>query len=246
MGGCAIQTLSSKPSACIRAAFPHTIPVMTGYLALGAAFGILLAQNGYGPVWALMMSVCVFAGSMQFVGAGLLAAAFAPAETALLTLMVNARHLFYGLPMIERWRDVGNTKPYQIFALTDETFSLLISTDPPNGIEPRAFEFWLAALDQLYWVAGSVAGSLIAGALPFDTAGIDFAMTALFVVIFIEQWRGGKGRLSAMIGVCGALLCRVLLGAQWFLLGSMVLIAASLVGARRYIDKSSAKGGCPE
>ena len=247
--GDTISALTSRPFACIRAAFPYTIPVMTGYLALGTGFGILLYENGYGVAWAALMSVTMYAGSMQYVGAGLLAAPFAPAQVALLTLMVQARHLFYGLPLIERWREAGKTKPYHIFSLTDETFSLLISVETPVGIEPRAFEFWMALLDQSYWIAGSIAGSLIAKALPFDTAGVDFTMTALFIVIFIEQWRSAKGRLPAVIGVASSILCRILFGSQWFLLASMAMITAALIFARGHIEKvigttgESAPGG---
>jgi len=236
-GGDIISSLNSKPSACIRAAFPHTLPVLTGYLALGAGFGILLADKGYGLQWALFMSVAMFAGSMQFVGAGLLAAPFAPAQTALMTFMVNARHLFYGLPMIERWKGSGRRKPYQIFALTDETFSLLVSVETPPDLEPRAFEFWMAALNHSYWIAGSAAGALIARAIPFDPAGIDFSMTALFVVIFLEQWRGGKGRLPAAAGLGCALICLIAFGDRWFLLPSMAVILAVLLAVRPVLEK---------
>ncbi|MDR2505955.1 MAG: AzlC family ABC transporter permease [Oscillospiraceae bacterium] len=214
-------------------AFPYTIPVMTGYLSLGAAFAILMERNGLAVWWSVLMSVIVYAGSMQFVGAGLVAAPFAPLETAVLTLMVNARHLFYGLPMLDRWRDSGRLKPYQIFALTDETFSVLLTAKAPAGMNPRAFEFCVALMNQLYWICGTIIGAIIANALPFDTAGVEFSMTALFVVIFLEQWKSRRNRAFAVAGVAATLVSRVAFGDKWFLLYAMAMIILALIPLRR-------------
>ena len=231
--------MTSKPSAtlrALRAAFPRTLPVLTGYLFLGMAFGILLQSKGYGAAYAGLMSVVIYAGSMQFVAAGLLAGGFAPLQAGLLALMVNARHLFYGLSMLDRFKDRGRAKPYLIFALTDETFSLLLSAQPPEGVDPGRFDLCVSLLDQCYWVAGSVLGALLGEALAFPTQGISFVMTALFVVIFLEQWQTRKGRIPALVGVCGAALCRLIFGSEWFILPTMVLLAATLLAGRKYLE----------
>ncbi|MBC8547187.1 AzlC family ABC transporter permease [Clostridiaceae bacterium NSJ-31] len=208
----------------LRAAFPLTIPVMTGYLVLGTAYGILLADKGYGAVWALLTSLLIFAGSMQFVSIGLLTAGFHPLYACAMTLMVNARHLFYGIAMLGRYRGIKKVKPYLIFGLTDETFSIVCTTDPPEGVDRGWFYFFVTLLDQLYWVAGSVLGGLVGGLLPFDTTGMDFALTALFVVIFAGQWQERRNRLPALIGVGGSVLCRMLFGADSFVLPAMACI----------------------
>lgn len=220
----------------IRAAFPRTIPVMTGYLFLGIAFGVLLQSRGYGALWALLMSVCIFAGSMQFVAVGLLAGGFHPLQAALITLMVNARHIFYGIAMLERYRDKKREKPYMIFALTDETFSLLCSAEPPESVSRRSFDLAIATLDHLYWVTGSVIGALFGAAVSFNTSGIEFVMTALFVVIFLEQWRTRGGRPAALLGVMAAVLCLALFGPDGFLLPTMALLVAALTALRAPLE----------
>lgn len=173
----------------LRAAFPHTLPILTGYLALGAAYGVLLSTKGYGVVWALLTSTFIYAGSMQFVSVGMLGMGFHPLSACLMTLMVNARHFFYGIAMLDRLGGTGRLKPYLIFAMSDETFSLLCSSPPPEGVSRKWFLFFTALLDHSYWIAGSVAGGLLGGLVSFNTAGIDFVLTAMFVVIFINQWR---------------------------------------------------------
>ncbi|MDR1931776.1 MAG: AzlC family ABC transporter permease [Spirochaetales bacterium] len=219
-------------------AFPRTAPVLTGYIFLGIAFGILLASKGYGVLWALGMSVTVFAGSLQFVGAGLLAGGFHPLQAALITLMVNARHIFYGLSLLESFHGLRKTKFYMIFALTDETFSLLC-TPPPAHVDKNLFRLCVAILDHLYWITGSVIGSLMGRALPFNPRGIDFVMTALFTVIFLEQWRTRRGRRPALLGIAAAALCLFVFGSRWFLIPAMALIftvlaAAWLSGRKRH------------
>lgn len=225
-----------KMGRTLRAAFPHTIPVMTGYLCLGMAFGVLLQSKGYGVVWALLMSTFIYAGSMQFVAVGLLTAGFHPLQAALLTLMVNARHIFYGISMLGRFRGLKKEKPYMVFALTDETFSLLVAAEPPEGVERRHFDLGIAVLDHLYWVAGSVAGSLLGSAFAFNTKGIEFVMTALFVVIFLEQWQTRKGRVPALIGLGAAFLCLLIFGREWFILPTMAVLVAVLLLVRRPLE----------
>ena len=211
----------------IKTAFLDTLPVMTGYLFLGFGFGIILQQNGYGVLWALAMSLFIYAGSMQYVGVGLLTGGASLAAAALTTLMVNARHLFYGISMIDTYKGTGKRKPYLIFALTDETYSL-VSRKLPEGVEKTAYCFLVSLFDQCYWVAGSAVGAL-AGKLPLDFTGIDFALTALFVTIFVEQWLSTKNHLPALVGVGSAVLCLVISGAENFLIPTMILIAAILI-----------------
>lgn len=219
-----------------RAAFPQTIPVLTGYLFLGMAFGILLQSQGYGPAWACLMSLTIYAGSMQFVGVGLLAGGFQPWQALLLTLMVNARHIFYGIAMLRPFARFGRGKAYMVFALTDETFSLLLAAEPPADVDARLFRLCIAAMDQAYWVTGSLLGGLLGTAFSFPTKGIEFVMTALFVVIFLEQWQSGGGRRPALMGVGASMLCLLLFGPQWFLLPTMAVLTALLLASRRWLE----------
>ena len=216
----------------LKAAFLNTIPVMTGYLFLGIGFGIILQQSGYGLIWSIAMSTFIYAGSMQFVGVGLLTSGAGFAATALTTLMVNARHLFYGISMVDAYKDAGKMKPYLIFALSDETYSLVSNPVLPEGVSRVPYCFLVSLFDQLYWIAGSALGTLL-GTLPLDFTGIDFALTALFVTIFVEQWLSTKNHLPALIGLVSAVVCLVLFGADNFLIPTMLLIAAILVMTRK-------------
>ena len=204
-----------------------TIPVMTGYIILGIAFGILLADKGYSVWWALLMSTTIFAGSMQFVAVDLLSGGAALVSAAIMTLLVNARHLIYGISMLNKYRSTGKAKPYLIFSLTDETYALLC-TGAPEGVEEKWYYLLVSALDQFYWIAGSLLGALIGGALTMDTSGIDFAMTALFVVIFVEQWLTDKDHIPALLGLGITLLCLVIWGTEGFLIPAMVFILLAL------------------
>ena len=215
----------------IKTAFLATLPVMTGYLFLGIGFGIILRQNGYGVLWAIAMSLFIYAGSMQYVGIGLLTGGASLAAAALTTLMVNARHLFYGISMIDAYKGTGKRKPYLIFALTDETYSLVTRPLPEKLDRPDYF-FLVSFFDQCYWILGSVLGSL-AGNLPLDFTGIDFALTALFVTIFTEQWLSTKNHLPALVGVASAVVCLLAFGADSFLIPTMILIAVILILQRK-------------
>lgn len=213
-------------------AFYRSLPVMAGYLVLGIGFGILMRSAGYGVLWAFAMSAFIYAGSMQYVGAGLLAGGASVILTALTTLMVNARHLFYSISMIDRYKDAGKVKPYLIFALTDETYSLLCDGKVPEGEDADRYRFLVSLFDHCYWVAGSVAGSLLGSVLPFSTLGIEFAMTALFLVSFTEQWIGNGDHIPAVTGAAASLFCLLVFGAERFLIPSMLLITLVLTLVR--------------
>ncbi|MBD5548293.1 MAG: branched-chain amino acid transporter AzlC [Lachnospiraceae bacterium] len=227
----------------IRYAFKRSLPVMAGYLVLGMGFGILLEAKGYSVVWAFVMSVFIYAGSMQYVAVDLLAGGASLISAALMTLMVNARHLFYGISMIDRYKDMGAKKPYLVFALTDETYSLVCSGDVPEGVDQKKYFFWVSLMNQSYWVIGSTAGALIGSLLVFNTAGIDFSMTALFIVVFVEQWKSAENHLSAVIGVTVSVICLLIFGPESFLIPSMIAIAAVLTALRKILDKKEAGEG---
>ena len=180
----------------LAAAFSVTVPVLMGYLAIGMAFGLMLQSIGYGVGWALLMSLVIYAGSGQYLGVSLLAAGASLTQTAFLTLMVNFRHLVYGLSMLEKFRGMGARKFYMIFSLTDETYALLSSAKAPEGVDEHDFFFAVALLDHSYWIAGSIIGAVLGAALGFDTTGVDFAMTALFLVIAVGQWRAAGSHLD--------------------------------------------------
>lgn len=222
-----------------RYALLRTLPVMAGYLVLGLGFGVLLQSKGYGLGWALAMSLLVYAGSMQYVAVDLLAGGASLIAAALMTLTVNARHLFYGISMVERYRDAGPAKPYLIFALTDETYSLVCSGEVPEGVDRRGYFFLVSLLDQLYWVAGSAAGALVGSLLPFDSTGIDFSMTALFLVVMTEQWRASRDHTPALVGLGVSLACLVVFGADNFLIPAMIGITLALTLLRGPLQRSA-------
>ncbi|MDL2293295.1 AzlC family ABC transporter permease [Ruminococcaceae bacterium OttesenSCG-928-D13] len=225
-----------------RAAFPHTVPVLTGYVFMGMAFGMLLASKGYGAGWAFLMALLIYAGSGQFLAAGLMAAGFDPLTMALMTLAVNARHVFYGISMLERFKQFGRAKYYMIFALTDETFALLCSARPPEGMAEKPFYLAISIMDQCYWIIGCTLGGLLGSALPINTQGIDFVMTALFVVILLEQWREKANRTPALIGLFASLACRVVFGPQWFILAAMAVLVVVFTLTRRPLEKQRKEG----
>ena len=220
-------------SKLLRRAFLDTVPVMTGYLVLGVGFGLLLRQSGFGLGWAFAMSLLIYAGSMQYLEVWLLSGGASLVTAALTTLMVNARHLFYGISMLDTYRGAGKKKPYLIFALTDETYSLVSGRKLPEGEGKFRYCFWVSLLDQCYWVAGSVLGSAAGMLLPIDLEGIDFALTALFVTVCVEQWLSTKDHKPALTGVGATALCLAVFGQDVFLIPSMALIAGILLWGSR-------------
>jgi 4-azaleucine resistance transporter AzlC len=226
----------NKKMNALRAAFPHTIPVLTGYVFLGAAYGILMNSKGYSLPWVTFTSLFIYAGSMQFVSVSLVAAGFHPIYACFMTLMVNARHLFYGISMLSNFSGTKKIKPYLIFGLTDETFSILCSVKEPKDIDKNWFMFFITLLDQGYWVFGSILGSILGSLIQFNTKGIDFVLTALFVVIFINQWKSTKNHLPVIIGISASILCRFLFGASNFIIPSMAVILILVTLFRNNIE----------
>lgn len=213
----------------LKTVFLDTVPVLTGYLFLGAGFGILLSEAGYGPGWALLMSICVYAGSGQYLLVSLLASGASLLSNAVATLLVNARHLFYGISLIDTYKDAGPKKPYMIFSLTDETYSLVTQAKLPEGIDKTAYCFWVSFFDQCYWIAGCTLGNLAGHLLPVDFTGVSFVLTALFVTMFVEQWLSAKDHGPALTGVICTVVCLLIFGSELFLIPSMAAIAGLLI-----------------
>lgn len=212
----------------VKQAFYKSVPVLAGYVVLGIGFGILMRNADYGVIWTVSMSLLIYAGSMQYVGVGLLLGGASLLTAAVTTVMVNARHLFYSISMIDKYCDAGKWKPYMIFALTDETYSLLCDGSAPEGTEPQLYRFLVSLFNHSYWVLGSVLGNLLGSVLPFSTAGIEFSMTALFIAAFTEQWLSTRDHIPAITGLGGTLICLIIFGKENFLIPSMLVITLVL------------------
>lgn len=218
-------------------AFPYTIPVLTGYLFIGIAFGVMYAQKGYSFLWAMLMSILVYAGSGQYLAVNFFVPGVSFLQVIFLTLMVNVRHVFYGLSLVERFNRFGKSRWYMIFALTDETYSLLCTTKVPDDVEEEKFLLAIALMDHAYWILGSVIGAIAGSVLPINSEGIEFAMTALFVVIFIEQWlERKKNRIPEMIGGILAVISLQIFGAESFVLPAMLAIIFVLLVSKKRLD----------
>ena len=220
-------------SAAVRAAFPHTVPVLTGYLAVGIAYGVLMTAKGYNFLWAGFISAFAFCGSMQYVAITLLTTVFDPIQAFVLSLMVNARHLFYALALLPRYRGLGRLRYFMIHTLSDENFSLSSSVEPPEDVDPTLFYFSMSFLTWLYWVAFSMLGGLAGSLITFDITGIDFALTALFVVLFLEQIIKKENRISGAIGLVCSTAGLAVFGADDMVIPAMLLTLAALLAGRR-------------
>lgn len=225
-----------------RAAFPFTVPVLTGYLFIGIAFGVMYQEKGYNFLWAILMSILVYAGSGQYLAVNFFAPGVSFLDVIFMTFMVNIRHIFYGLSLLERFGKMGKKRLYMIFSLTDETYSLFFVTKVPKDVPEDKFLFAIALLDQSYWVIGSAIGALAGAMIPFEAEGIDFAMTALFIVIFVEQWLAGGNRIPAVIGLISAAVMRFVFGSDSFILPSMICIMICLISGRKYINDEKEAG----
>lgn len=213
-------------SKAFRAALPYTIPICIGFLFLGISYGFFMHSKGFSFLYPVLMSLFIFAGPMEFVTVNLLLTAFNPLSAFLLALMVNARHLFYGISMLDKYKNTGLKKPYLIYGMCDESFSINCTVTPPADVDKGWFMLFVTLLNQIYWVAGAALGSLLGSVISFDTTGIEFVMTALFVVMFINQWEETDNHRSALTGVFCSMVCLFLFGAQHFIIPAMALIIA--------------------
>lgn len=226
----------------LKAAFPYTIPIFAGFWFLALAYGVNMRVAGFSFVYPMAMSIVIFGGSLEFVAVSMLLSPYAPLQTFLMTLMIQARHLFYGISMLDKYKHVGAKKLYLIYAMCDETFSVNYTANIPDGVDRGWFYFFVSLLDQIYWVSGATIGGLLGGLIRFDTTGLDFVMTAMFVVIFMEQWMKEKRHFSELIGFVSAVLCLLLFGADSFMIPTMVCILAALSFLRKPMELH---GGLP-
>ena len=224
-------------------AFRDSLPVLAGYLALGIGFGVLLQSKGYSFWWAILMSVTIFTGSGQYAGVDFLANSASIVTTAIMTFIINARHFFYGFSLLDKYKGAGVFKPYLIFGLTDETYSIVCSAKLDDTIDHKKYYLFLTALDHCYWITGCTLGAVLGEILPFSNEGIGYSMTALFIVIMVEQWLTSKEHLPVILGVSTTIVCLVIFGADLFIIPAMVLIAFELVIFRKKLDKSAAPDG---
>lgn len=212
----------------LKVAFPYTIPIGAGFLALGIAYGIYMNSKEFSFVYPMLMSMFIFAGSMELVTVSLLLSYFNPLYAFLLTIMVNARHLFYGISMLEKYKNTGRKKWYLIFGMCDESFSINCSVTPPQDVDRGWFMFFVTLLNHIYWVAGATLGGILGSYIKFNTKGIDFVLTALFVVIFLSQWNESKNHLPAFVGLLSSAICLLIFGSSKFMIPAMILIIFSL------------------
>ena len=217
----------------LKFAFPHTIPVLTGFLALGMAYGILMEKSGYNAFWSTLMSAVCFCGSMQYAAVTLLTTAFDPIGAFFISIMVNARHLFYGLSMLSKYKGLGKIRGFLIFLLCDETFSISSSINPPEDVSRKHFYMCISVLDYLYWVLGTFIGGVLGEFINFNTKGLDFVLTALFVVLFIEQAKDKKSLFSGLIGIVCTAICLIIFGAENLVIPAMGLVLIALIGGKK-------------
>ncbi len=214
--------------AALKAAFPLTVPIMAGFLFLGISYGMYMAEAGFSFIYLLVMASVIFGGSLEFAVCGMLLSPFAPAATFCISFAVQARHIFYDIAQLDKYRNAGWMKPYLIFGMCDETFSILASTDAPEGIDQRWFMFWVTLLDQLYWVGGAGIGGILGSNLPFSTEGISFVMCALFVVILLEQVMKEDDHVPVLVGVICSVASLALFGPDSFMMPALLAITAIL------------------
>ena len=225
-----------------KAAFPYTIPIFAGFWFLALAYGILMNVNGFSFIYPMLMSLLIFGGSLEFIVVTMLMSAFAPMQALIITLLVQARHLFYGITMLDRFKGMGWKKTYLIFGMCDETFSINYTADIPDDVDPGWFMFFVTILNHFYWVSGATIGGLVGSLLTFNTEGLDFVMTAMFVTIFMNQWMKEKKKYTGLIGISATLACLVLFGADSFMIPAMLAILVLLTIWRNPIEKAYEEG----
>ena len=220
-----------------RAALPYSLPICIGFLFIAMSYGFLMRSRGFSVFYPMAMSAFIFAGSMEFVAVELLLSAYAPLHAFLLTLMVNARHLFYGISMLEKYKGMGWKKPYLIFGMCDESFTVNCTVTPPDDVDRGWFMFFVNLLNQIYWVSAATAGALLGYVVQFDTTGIDFVMTALFVVMFLNQWEEAKDHRPALVGLICSAVCLLIFGSSNFIVPSMIFIIICFTAERKLSKK---------
>jgi 4-azaleucine resistance transporter AzlC len=221
----------------LKAAFPYTIPIFAGFWFLGLAYGIYMNVSGFSFVYPMIMSLIIFGGSLEFVAVEMLLSPFAPVQVLVMTLLIQARHLFYGISMLDKFKDMGWKKFYLIFGMCDETFSINYTAQIPEDVDRGWFMFFVTLLNHLYWVSGATIGGLVGSLIHFNTDGISFVMTSMFVVIFMEQWMKEKHHISAYIGLGAATLCLFVFGADSFMIPTMIMIIVLLAAFRKPLEK---------
>lgn len=214
-------------------AFPHTIPIFAGFWFLGMTYGIYMNVSGFSFWYPLIMSMVIFGGSLEFVAVSMLLSPYAPLQVFLMALMIQARHLFYGISMLDKFKGMGWKKPYLIFGMCDETFSINYTAEIPEDVDRGWFYFWVTLLDRFYWVSGATIGGILGSFLTFNTKGLDFVMTAMFVVIFMDQWLKEKHHVSAWVGLLSSVGCLVIFGADSFLVPTMICILVLLTALQK-------------
>lgn len=225
--------------AAFKAAFPYTVPIFAGFCFLGLTYGVYMHSAGFSFFYPMIMSFCIFAGSMEFVAVSLLLAPFNPLQAFLMTLMINARHLFYGISMLDIYKNTGWKKIYLIFGMCDESFSINYTAHIPENVDRGWFMFFVTLLNQLYWFSGSTFGGIFGSLLSFNTEGLDFVMTAMFTVIFVEQWLKDKKHTNALAGLAVSVACLCIFGAEKFIIPSMVGILAVLLLLRCRLESKN-------
>ena len=220
-----------------RPAFTATIPVLCGYLFIGFAFGVMLRDIGFGSIWSFFCSLSIYAGSGQYLLVSLLAARASLVTVAVMTLLLNCRHIFYGLSFLETFHEMGHRKWYMIFSLTDETYSLVATTPVPDGVDKGWFYLFISMLDHVYWIIGCTFGALFGSLVNFNTKGVDFVMTALFIVIFTDQWLNSKNHIPAITGVICSVICLLLFGPDRFIIPAMLSILTILTLLRKPLEE---------
>ncbi len=225
-----------------KCAFPYTIPIFAGFWFLGLTYGIYMNVNGFSFLYPMLMSLTIFAGSIEFIAVNMLMGAFDPLQAFAMTLMINARHLFYGIAMLDRFRGMGWKKIYLIFGMCDESFSINYTADIPEDVDRGWFMFFVTLLNHFYWFSGATLGGIFGSFLHFSTEGLDFVMTAMFVVIFLEQWLKEENHVSAICGLVVSLLCLILFGADQFMVPAMLAILGVLTLLRKPLEKGADEG----
>ena len=220
-----------------KVAFPHTIPIFAGFWFLGLAYGVYMNVSGFSFWYPMLMSLTIFGGSLEFVAVSMLLSAFAPIQTFVMTLMIQARHLFYGISMLDKFKDMGWKKYYLIFGMCDETFSINYTAKIPDDVDKGWFYFFVTLLNHFYWFSGATIGGLLGNLIHFDTEGLSFVMTAMFVVIFMEQWLKDKQHASELIGLAGSIGCLVVFGAESFMIPTMICILVMLTIFRKPMER---------